>query len=67
MVDGNVTELVISGLTPGVVYTFNVAAVNEFGTGQDSNTVMAQSASPGMLNNCMHIYTTYVATYVWLI
>ena len=40
VVDGNVTELVISGLTPGVVYVFNVAAKNKFGKGPDSNTVM---------------------------
>ena len=51
VVDGSVTELVISGLTPGVVYAFNVAAKNKFGKGPDSNTVMAQSATPSMLDN----------------
>ena len=52
MVDGNVTELVIDGLTPGVVYKFSVVAVNKFGEGPDSNTVTAQSATPGILDKC---------------
>ena len=62
VVDSNVTELVVSRLTPGVEYEFKVAAVNKFGRGQDSNTVMAQSATPGMVNKInvkffvLHVY-----------
>ena len=47
----NVT--VIAGLTPGVQYKFNIAAVNAFGKGQDSVSVNAQSATPGM-NHKLH-------------
>ena len=42
----NVT--VIGGLTPGVEYKLNIAAVNVFGRGSDSPTVTAQSATPGV-------------------
>ena len=52
MVNGNVTELMVGGLTPGVEYEFNVAAVNKFGRGPGSNTIMIQSATPGMVNKC---------------
>lgn len=65
MVNGNVTELVVSGLTPGVEYEFKVAAVNKFGRGQDSNTVNAQSATPGMSSSlygitCIHLLAMYI-------
>lgn len=60
VVDSNVTELVVIGLTPGVEYEFKVAAVNKFGRGQDSNTIMAQSATPGMVNKCQVICITCI-------
>ena len=53
--DTNVT--VIAGLTPGVDYNLNVAAVNAFGKGQDSITVTAQSATPGMNHKLYYMYT----------
>ena len=55
VLDANVTNLVIDGLTPGVEYKFNVAALNILGAGLDSNTVNALSATPGI-----HICSSFV-------
>jgi len=45
---GNVTNVVINGLTPGVGYQFSILAVNDIGKGPDSNPVKIQSATPGI-------------------
>ena len=45
MVEANVTDIVVRGLTPGVKYEFTIAAVNDIGTGPESNPVMALSAT----------------------
>lgn len=60
-VDANVTELVISGLTPGVEYAVNVVAVNNIGEGPDSNTVMASSATQSIAK-IYHITTSIICT-----
>ena len=46
-VDGNVTSVVVSGLTPGDKYTFTVVAVNSIGNGPMSNSIEAQTATQG--------------------
>ena len=48
---------VIAGLTPGVDYKFNIAAVNALGKSQDSVNVNAQSATPGMNHKLHCMYT----------
>ena len=62
----NVT--VIVGLTPGVEYKLNVAAVNAIGSGQDSVNINAESATPGMNYklDCIHIRVYEYASFVSL-
>ena len=59
VVDANVTNLVIDGLTPGVKYVFNVVAVNSLGPSPDSNNVNALSATSGIHIHSSIVYILY--------
>ena len=47
-VNASDTNIVITGLTPGVQYNLDIAAANVFGKGPDSMNIEAYSARPGM-------------------
>ena len=47
-VDASVTNIVITGLSPGIEYKLSVAAANAIGSGENSGNIVAYSATPGM-------------------
>ncbi|MET3932980.1 peroxidase family protein [Arthrobacter sp. OAP107] len=70
-VTGNVTTAVVTGLTNGTAYTFDVAAVNAEGTGAASTasaavTPVAPLVAPGAVRNAAGVAGNAQVTLSWL-